>query len=221
MIYVFLADGFEEMEAVCPIDVLRRAGKKVFAVGVNNENSALNAVHSSERREITGTHGLKVIPDIRLSEIEVNSLDPLIGNPVTPDDNPDALDILEMIVLPGGARGVENLFANEKVKEIIEYCVENNIFIGAICAAPSILGGMGLFKAEAPLHGKVFTCYPDFEKYLKGAEISTNSVVFDEEAKIISAKGAGVALQFGLKLVEVLCGAEKAEKLSGILQCER
>jgi 4-methyl-5(b-hydroxyethyl)-thiazole monophosphate biosynthesis len=180
MVYLFLADGFEEIEALAPVDLLRRAGKQVIIAGVSG-------------KEITGRNDIKVTADIKISEIVL-------------DNN------LEMLILPGGMPGVTNLYACEKVKEAVKYCAENNIIIAAICAAPSILGKMGLLK------GVKATCYPGFEKELDGAELSCESVVID--GKFITAKGAGVSVGFALKLVEMLCDTDTAEKMSKTLQCD-
>ncbi len=164
MIYVFLADGFEETEAITPVDLLRRAKKDVITVGIGKNN-------------ITGSHGITVLTDTTEDKIIL-------------DNN------LEMIVLPGGMPGTLNLEANETVQKAIDFCIENNKIIGAICAAPSIPGHKGL------LEGKNAVCYPGFEKELKGALIKDVPVVAD--GNIITSRGAGTAVDFGLKLIEVL-----------------
>ena len=128
MIYVFLADGFEETEAIAPIDLLRRAGKDVVTVGVGDNI-------------IRGSHGIPVVTDTIAQEA-----------PLT--------DELEMIVLPGGMPGTLNLEKSDYVQRAIDYCVSNNKYIGAICAAPSILGHMGLLK------GRKAVCYEGFEAQL-------------------------------------------------------
>ena len=179
MIYCFLADGFEEMEALCPVDILRRAEKDVTVVGVGEQ-------------VIVGSHQIPVVTDIDAAEIVLD-------------------DSLEMLILPGGMPGTLNLEKNAHVQKAIDFCVENNKFIGAICAAPSILGHKGLLK------GKEVICFPGFEEQLTGAEISDNYVV--QDANIITARGAGVAQEFGLKLVEALCGASRAASLKKSLQC--
>lgn len=179
MIYEFLADGFEEIEAITPLGLLKRAGKQVLSVGVGS-------------LEVASARGIKVIADIGISEIKL-------------DEN------LEMIILPGGMPGVENLYACDEVKNAIKYCTENDIFIGAICAAPSILGRMGLLK------GKTAACYPGFENMLAGAVYSNEKVVRD--GRLITARGAGNSVEFALKLVEALCGAEESHKISETIQC--
>lgn len=179
MIYCFLAEGFEETEAIAPIDVLRRAGFEVVTVGIGGEM-------------ITGSHGIPVSADITDAEAELTSE-------------------LQMIVLPGGMPGTLNLEQNTVVLKAIDYCVENNIYIAAICAAPSILGKRGLLK------GRNAVCFPGFEDKMDGAVLQKEPVVRD--GNFITAKGAGAAVAFGLKLVEVLDCAETAEELAKKMQC--
>ena len=173
MIYVFLADGFEETEAIAPIDMLRRAKKEVVTVGVTG-------------KVVTSSHGVPVTADITQDEIQLN-------------------DQLEMIVLPGGMPGTLNEEASEQVQAAITYCAEQNRYLTAICAAPSILGHRGL------LNGKHAVCYPGFEAHLKGALLSQNKVCRD--GNVITAAGAGAAMEFALTLVCVLFGEEKSEEI--------
>lgn len=133
---------------------------------------------------IKGSHGITVVTDTEDRFVELN-------------------DKLEMIILPGGMPGTINLENSEIVQKAIDYCVANNLYIGAICAAPSILGHKGLLK------GKKAVCYTGFEQELEGAEILTDPAVID--GKIITARGAGVAVDFGLKLVEALISAERSK----------
>lgn len=180
MVYVFLAEGFEEVEALAPVDILRRSGIEVKTVGINSNI-------------IRGSHSIPVITDLDINEIE-------------PDES------VEMIVLPGGMPGTLNLEANDKVLSFIDYCFENDIYISAICAAPSILGHKGILK------GKKATCFPGFESELSGAEVTEELVVND--GKITTAKGAGAAVKFGLTLISILAGKEKADALEASLQCK-
>lgn len=172
MVYMFLAEGFEEIEALCPLDLLRRAGVDVKTVGIGSKN-------------ICGAHGITVVADARDDEISDYTAD--------------------MIILPGGMPGTLNLEASEVVAGAIDAAVTKGSYIAAICAAPSILGKRGL------LVGKEAICYPGFEDKLLGAKISEKRVVVD--GKIITAAGMGVALEFGLSLVAILCGEEKADAL--------
>lgn len=169
---MFLADGFEEVEALAPLDLMRRAGLTVTTVGVGG-------------KEITGAHKITVSADITEAEF----------------DGSDAA----MIFLPGGMPGTLNLAGCDTVINAIKDAERRDIYIAAICAAPSILGDMGL------LAGKEAICYPGFEDRLKGAMISKSRVVCD--GKIITAAGMGVAIDLGLKIVSLFCGEEKASSL--------
>lgn len=179
MVYVFLADGFEEMEALSPVDVLRRAGVEVKTVGVGADI-------------VTGTHGIPVKADMSVEEIKLSN-------------------DLEMIVLPGGMPGADNLENSPEVQAAVDYCVENDKYVAAICAAPKILGHKRL------LEGRYAICFPGFEQDLLGAKISSRSVTID--GKYITGKSAGAALKFALKLVEVLVSKEKAAALENSLKC--
>lgn len=173
MIYVFLAEGFEETEAITPIDMLRRCGKEVITVGVTG-------------KIVSGSHKIPVTCDITIDEVKTEGI--------------------EMIVLPGGMPGTKNLGADKRLAEIITYCNEKNIFIGAICAAPSVLGAMGL------LNGKKAVCYPGFENALTGAEVLDVPAVRD--GNIITARGAGAALEFSYELIYALIDKNTADKLA-------
>lgn len=173
MIYIFLADGFEEIEALAPTDILRRAGREVLTVGVTGKT-------------VSGAHGIPVNADITVDEVVLD-------------------DSLEAVVLPGGMPGTTNLEASDKVKESVMFAVANEKLIGAICAAPSVFGHWGL------LEGRKATCFPGFEKDLHGAMYSGEGVVKD--GLIITAKGAGVALQFGEALAAHFTGAAEANRI--------
>lgn len=178
MIYVFLANGFEEVEAITPIDILRRCELDVCVVGVGGQL-------------IKGSHGICVVPDITEDELDITDAD--------------------MIVLPGGMPGTLNLERSNVVQSAIDYCIGNDKYVAAICAAPSILGHKGI------LQGRKATCFPGFENELFGAEVSTELVV--QDGTIITAKGAGAAMKFALKLAEITSGEQKAKKTEAALQC--
>lgn len=175
MIYMFLAPGFEEVEALCPLDLLRRAGLSVTTVGVGSKTP-------------TGSHGITVTADITEEEFAA------LG-----DHTP------EMVILPGGMPGTTNLDASPIVRNAITDAHNCGAFLAAICAAPSILGKMHL------LEGKEAICFPGFEDALIGATISDDSVVRD--GTVITAKGMGVALPFGLMLVSCFKGNAFASRL--------
>ncbi len=179
MIYVFLAEGFEEMEAIAPIDLLRRAGCDVRTVAVGTSPV------------VKGAHGIAVTADILESDVTT--------------------DGVQAVVLPGGMPGTLNLEASETVQKTIGYAYENGLILGAICAAPSVFGHRGF------LNGKRAVCYPGFEKDLHGAIVEKASVVTD--GNVITAKGAGVADQFGLALVAALVDEATANSLREGIQC--
>lgn len=173
MIYVFLADGFEEVEALTAVDMLRRCEKNVITVGVG-------------RDAVISSHNIPVMTDITENQIQLT-------------------DELEMIILPGGMPGTLNLEASETVQKAIDFCIDNNKYIGAICAAPSILGHKGL------LNGKKATCYVGFESQLGDANYSEDAVCVD--GNIITSRGAGTSLEFAFELVKVLTSEERRDLL--------
>ncbi|MBQ6337416.1 MAG: DJ-1/PfpI family protein [Ruminococcus sp.] len=179
MFYCFLADGFEETEALAPVDILRRADIPVTTVGVTGE-------------VVTSSHHVPVTADMTIDEFEID-------------------DEIRGVILPGGMPGVNNLYANETVKEAVSFCAAHDLFVCAICAAPSIPGRMGL------LEGKKATCFPGFEKYFIGAQALTDKTVTD--GKFITAKGAGCALDFGFAIVSAVEGEEKAAEIAAAMQC--
>ena len=180
MIYVFLAEGFEEVEALAPVDLLRRAKQQVTTVGVTG-------------KVVSGSHGIPVTADITAEELKIGA-------------------DMEMIVLPGGMPGTLNEEASPVVQAAIGYCVKNDRYVSAICAAPSILGKKGL------LEGKTAVCYPGFETALTGAAIGSEGVV--QDGKFITARGAGVAVDFGLRLIQVLCGEKTAAEIRASIICD-
>jgi len=169
-ILVLLADGFEEIEAITVIDVLRRADIEVDTVGITGA-------------WVTGSHGIKVMADKKISEIDVEKYDG--------------------IVLPGGSKGVENLERSSKVKEVLEKMNEKGKLIAAICAAPSVLAKFHI------LDNKRATIYPGMERELPYPR--DERVVVDEN--VITSQGPGTAMEFALAIVEKLLGREKAWKL--------
>ncbi len=178
MLYMFFAPGFEEVEAIATLDVIRRADIEIESVGINSKS-------------VTGSHGITVVTDKAADEI--------------------SFEKLEGIILPGGMPGTTNLMADEKVNSAIDFCTENNKLVCAICAAPMILGRKGI------LEGKNATCFPGFEDELRGAEATGEFVVTD--GNVITGKGMGSAVNFGLEIVKFIKGSDFAEKLRSTLQC--
>ncbi len=181
MIYVFLADGFEEIEALASVDFLRRAGVEVLTVGVTGD-------------VIFGAHNINVLADVTAESI-------------TLDDN------LTGIVLPGGMPGAQNLNDSPVVQKAIAYCNEKHKLICAICAAPFVLGRLGL------LQGKRATCYPGFEGELTGACVQNDAVITDDN--IITACGPGVAWEFAAAISQKVVGDDKTESILNSLQWKK
>ncbi len=179
MIYVFLADGFEIIEAMAPVDMLRRVKLDVKTVGVTGEY-------------VTSSNNTVIKADILPNEIEYDNID--------------------AVILPGGMPGALNLEKSDVVQKCIDIANDNYKLICAICAAPSILGHKGL------LEGKEATCFPGFEDSMKGAKLSEKYVVTD--TNIITARGAGVATEFGLEIVKTICGKNVAATLRNSIQCQ-
>lgn len=179
MVYCFLAEGFEELEAIAPIDILKRADVNVVTVGVTGKT-------------VSGSHGIPFVADICIDELTLT-------------------DELEGIILPGGLPGAVNLENSSDVQRAIDFAVEQGAYVCAICAAPQILGHRKLLVNRQAI------AYPGFEGELYGAVISKKHVVRD--GKFITAKGAGVAVGFGLEIVSALKGDELAGKIKSAIQC--
>lgn len=172
-IAVQLAEGFEEIEAITIIDVLRRAEFEVVVISI------------TEKLVVTGAHNIKIIADQLFENTNYKTID--------------------MIVLPGGMPGAVNLNNHTGLKkEIIEFNKKGKQ-LGAICAAPLVLGELGILK------NKNATCYPGFENRLEGAKTTENNIELAEN--VITGKGAGVAMEFALKIVEMFKGKEFADEL--------
>ncbi len=173
-IIIPLATGFEEIEAITSIDVLKRAE-------VNVETVAL------EDLEVEGAHGIKIIADKLINEVEIEDV--------------------AGIVLPGGMPGSTNLRTDIRVLKVIKEVEQKEGLIAAICAAPIVLAAAGI------LAGRSVTSYPGFESELESAHYLPDRVVRD--GNLITAKGPGVTLEFALELIEYIVGPEKAAELKG------
>ncbi len=176
MVYILMADGFEDIEALEPVDIMRRAGIGVKTVGVMGKNA-------------TSSHDVTIETDILIDDVNTGDI--------------------EILVLPGGP-GHTNLDESEKVHKLISYALENDIYIAAICASPSILGKRGI------LDGKKYTCFPGFEEFAPNGIFTGEKTTLD--GKILTGKGAGAASDFGFKMVEILKGKDISEKLRKEMQ---
>lgn len=175
---LFLANGFEEIEALGTVDILRRAQIPVQTVSITND------------RVVTGAHNVPVTADTIFDKVNFSDVD--------------------VLVLPGGMPGAKHLNEHEKLKELIKKFDGQGKSIAAICAAPMVLGGIGL------LDGKRATCYPGFEPELPGAETTGESVVVD--GNITTGRGPGLVFDFALRLVEQIAGlATRQEVQNGLL----
>ena len=171
---IFLADGFEEIEALTVVDLLRRAGIDITTASITGD------------KFVTGSHGIKVEADVLLSAINFDELD--------------------MIILPGGMPGTNNLDACEPLKAHIREFADAGRNLAAICAAPRVYGKMGI------LAGKRATCYPGNEEFLEGADPQTTEVVKD--GNFITSRGMGTAIPFGLAIIEEFQGKEAADDMA-------
>lgn len=172
-VFELLAEGFEEIEALMPVDVLRRGGVDVLTVSISSE------------RAVKGAHGVVVEADFVFDEADFESAD--------------------MLLLPGGMPGAANLDAHTGVRKLLTDHANKGKRIGAICAAPMVLGRLGLLK------GRDATCYPGFEKYLEGANATGELYVID--GNIITGKGPAAAFNYSLAILSLLCGDQVAEQV--------
>lgn len=161
---VFLATGFEEIEALTVVDVLRRDRLDVVLVSVENTDY------------VTGSHNITVKADLKYSDVDFSKVD--------------------MYVLPGGGPGTERLKENEVLCNQLKQAAMDGKRLAAICAAPSVLGKLGL------LQNKRAVCYPGFEKELTGAIVEREEVVTD--GTITTSRGMGTSIAFSLELVKLL-----------------
>lgn len=171
---ILFADGYEEVEALTVVDLLRRA------------KIGCDIVALEESDAVTGSHGIRVGADKRLSELDIGEYDGLI--------------------LPGGMRGVNNLAADERVLALLRDFAGAGKLTAAICAGPTVLAKAGL------LVGRKATCYPGMEDQLTGALPCAEPVVKD--GSILTSRGLGTAIPFALALVAYFCGEKQAQALA-------
>ena len=171
---IFLADGFEEIEALTVVDLLRRAGIEITTVSI------------AEDKQVRGSHDIRVEADALMKDIDFESLD--------------------MIILPGGMPGTNNLDSCEPLKAQIQKFADAGKKLAAICAAPRIYGKMGILK------GKKASCYPGNEEHLLGADPQTLEVTKD--GNFITSRGMGTAIPFGLAIIEEFQGKDAADDMA-------
>ncbi|WP_167955833.1 DJ-1 family glyoxalase III [Anaerosporobacter faecicola] len=171
---VFFADGFEEIEALTTVDILRRAKIDVTLVSMKGI------------KEVYGAHKIAVVTERFFDDVNYEAID--------------------MLVLPGGMPGTTRLAESKPLQKLIQKFYDNGKYVSAICAAPSILGNMGL------LNGKKATCYPGYEDKLKGATIVDEEAVVD--GTIVTGRSMSSSVAFSLALVEQLEGKELADSIA-------
>lgn len=174
MVYILLGTGFEEMEALAPLDLLRRAGIDVLTVGVNGKT-------------VYGGHNIGFVADITLEEMDLTALD--------------------MIVLPGGLGGVASVRASQGAMDALQFAWENNKFVAAICAGPTVLADLHITD------GKKATCYPGCEGQMGSAEIVSDAPCV-RDGNIITGTSAGCAIPFALMLIAALKGKAAADAIA-------
>jgi 4-methyl-5(b-hydroxyethyl)-thiazole monophosphate biosynthesis len=188
---VFLAEGFEEVEALTPVDYLRRVGIEVVTVAISKSEAA---------NMVKGSHDIQVAADTSLSDLaKDNKLNPALW---------------DAAILPGGMPGSTNLAACKELSAFLKEMADSGKWLCAICAAPAlVLAPLGL------LENRTFTCYPGLEEKVPNAKWSKDRVVIDENAKcgIITSRGAGTAGEFAVaiigKLISEAEGKQLAEKV--------
>lgn len=171
MVYVLMVDGFEDTEAIAPMDMLARAGIPFKKVGVMG-------------RTVTSKLGFPFTADLIAEELDLNDC--------------------EMVFLPGGP-GTKNYFDYPIVDTVIQYCKEKNLYLAAICAAPSVL------EAKDVLQGKNAVCHFSVREKMTSCNVLDQGVCVD--GKVITGQGAAASIDFGLTLVEQLRGIEAAEQV--------
>lgn len=172
-VYIFLANGFEEIEGLTVVDLLRRAQIDVEMVSIEE------SIH------VTGSHNISVKADCLFKKAKFDEAD--------------------MLVLPGGMPGTIHLLHHVELVEKIKEFHRAGKMLGAICAAPSVLGACGV------LTGKKAVCYPGFEEKLLGAHVEYQPVI--QDGNVITSRGMGTAIDFGLKIIEHFSGKKKADEI--------
>ncbi len=172
-IFVFAAQGLEEIECLTQVDLLRRSGLDVVLTAVGGN------------RMIRGSHDIVFEADCLIEEADLGDAAALI--------------------LPGGMPGTLNLAADQTLARALTAAKGTDTLVCAICAAPRVLGGLGL------LEGHTATCYPGNEGYLTGAETTSNEV--EVSGQYVTSRSLGTAIPFALRIIEQLQGKEQSEKI--------
>lgn len=194
---VFLADGFEEIEAITVIDYLRRAQIEVFTVAVPSKTM-------QNEKFATGSHNITVQADLNFSEFQKEF------NENLPD----------LLYIPGGIPGAPNNASCENLLQFVKKMFENGKFVTALCASPAVV-----LSKTGVLKNKKWTCYPQMEKNLseycgtkeKADLLTKNSIHLEEpfvtDGNLVTGRGPGATEQFAMELVRLLCGEDVMQKI--------
>lgn len=144
-------------------------------------------------REVVSAHKIRLQADYEFSEVDFSDAD--------------------VLFLPGGMPGTRNLAAHEGLSALLRKAAREGTHLAAICAGPSVLGGLGI------LEGKTATCYPGFEGELKGADYTKQGVVTD--GSVTTARGLGYALDLGIELLALLTDREHAAQIKDSIQYDQ
>ena len=185
-VLVMLADGFEEIEALTVVDLLRRAGIEVKTVSI------YGGLSKRPSNTVKGARGISVNADI--------SIDDTFMNEALSSD-------LSLVVLPGGMPGTLNLKEDKNVEKLVMDQYGKGKYVAAICAAPTVFGSYGI------LEGKKATCYPGMEDRLIGATAVTDGTTVVVDSNVITSRGLGTAVDFSLKIIEILKDKATADKI--------
>ena len=178
-VYEFLADGFEEIEGLAPVDILRRGGVDIKTVSITGNDF------------VETSHGVTIKADLKFEDIR-------------------NFDDADMMLLPGGMPGSTNLNNHDLLKKALLEQNNKGKRIGAICAAPMVLGGLGL------LNGKKATCSPGFQKYMTGADYTAE--LFQIDGNIITGEGPAATLPYAYKILSFFIGDKATEDLQEKMQ---
>ena len=174
-VYVFLANGFEDVEALIPVDVLRRGGVEVVTVSVTGESQIVETAHR-----------VQIVADAMFEDCDFSDAD--------------------LLFLPGGMPGASNLNEHEGVRRALLAQHTAGKRVAAICAAPLVLGGLGI------LRGKRATCYPGFEQTLEGATYTGDLCTVD--GNVTTGEGPAAAFPFAYELLSQLVSREVSDQIA-------
>lgn len=199
-VYVFLADGFEEIEAIAPVDVLRRGGVKVTTVGLNEDPF------------VTSSRRIPVVADMTMEEFRAELFRQETDGECGSTDGSDCM------IFPGGMPGSKNLAACAPLMRIMNRHYADGGLVAAICAAPAVVLA-GCFE-KGVLEGKAMTCFDGFEDAIEacGAHVAVEAdgskATVACDGRIITAAGSGVSVDFALSVLSRIKGEETAAKVA-------